>query len=106
MIPATDSLAEIQASIRDLQSKLNRLTQGNVDMNKRRVVNAAPSVGAFDYVTNFEIRDLRQVVKQSKIAIGVATSTGNPKTIIDDGGVFVYDSNGTLVHALSITTLT
>lgn len=105
MIPATDSLAEIQAAFRDLETRLHRLTNGNIDLNKRRIVNAGPSVGAFDYVTQFELRDLRKAVVQSKIALGVATSDGFPKIIVDNGGVFVYDANGVLVHALSITEL-
>ncbi len=54
-IPKTTQLIDIQDAFRDLERKIEPLRTGNVNLNGRRVINAGNAIGAFDYITKFDL---------------------------------------------------
>jgi hypothetical protein len=74
VIPQSLTLSEIQAAFRDLETKLMPwlLAQRNIDLQGRRLIGAGRAVGAFDYVTKF---DLEQAL--APVSEGVESITGN-----------------------------
>lgn len=110
MIPLDNSFGQIQSAFRDIEGKLLRLLNGNIDLRKRRITNAGVAVSDFDYVTQYELTKAIDGIKIPKIpsiftSLTVATTTGFPKTITNNNGMFVYDSNGTAVHGMSLKAL-
>jgi hypothetical protein len=70
-IPQT--LAELPDFCRDVAQRLERLETQNLDLKKRRVVNAAPAVSAFDYVTKFDLDNaVRSVTVTTTDSVGQA----------------------------------
>src|SRR5262245_44710801 len=58
IIPQQLTLQQIKQSFRDVETKLNSLLVGNIDLRGRRVIGAGPSVSKFDYVTRLELDDV------------------------------------------------
>lgn len=62
---AINSLSDAEIVLRDLHNQLDLLRSENIDMNKRRVVNATPSRDLYDYVVRKELEDVAKSIKES-----------------------------------------
>lgn len=70
---AIKTLQDAEIVIRDLHNQLDKFRSENIDMSKRRVVNAHPSRDDYDYVVRKELQEATtQVVTQQQ-------STNTPK---------------------------
>ena len=73
MIRSVNTLDDARISIRELDSRLNKLETGNQDFHRRRIVNAHPSVDDYDYVVR---KELLQPV-QNIVSINPPGGTGS-----------------------------
>lgn len=110
MIPQSEKFSDIVAAFRDVDLQLRSLLIGNIDLKRRRIINAGTAANEFDYVTRYEVRTAIEAIEIPKLtntfkSLTVASTTGFPKTISDHKGMFVYDSNGTAVHGMSLIAL-
>lgn len=68
------TLEDATIAIRELYDRLDKLEVKDIDMKKRRVVNASPSVDPYDYVVRKELQDFQpttvtQTTSQSSVVI-------------------------------------
>jgi len=82
MIPNQLSLDALRDFARNIEERLVALEARNVDFGQRRITNAGPSVGDFDYVTKFELRNLEKTVKNASSSI---TGALNVETLLPSG---------------------
>ncbi len=109
-LPQSINLVEIQEAFRAQQADIDKLTTGNIDMKKRRIINAGVSREPFDYVTAYELDHFLDGKNGTSAASGVENTLqigeGFPKILIDStNGIRVYDKFGQLVHTLSLVAL-
>lgn len=69
------SFEDAQIAIRELFNYVDYLRTQNIDLNKRRIKNASPSVDLYDYVVRKELEDLRPTIS-TEVASTVAARSG------------------------------
>lgn len=78
MIPPKFDEQSLRDFARNVDQRLITLETTNIDMGQRRVVNAGKSVSNFDYVTKFELEELKGELTQAqtKVLRGVLSQGG------------------------------
>ena len=86
------NLEDAQVAIRELYSLFDKLNSKDIDMSKRRVVNASPSKEPYDYVIRKEFIDLKKQVQVTK-----SVDTVTPGGIVNFS--IIFNSYGRVVSA-------
>ncbi len=74
MTPTVLTLDAVNQVFRDIYAKIKPLQTGNIDLSKRRIINAHDSIDPFDYVTRNELTRLSDSVNKA------LNPTGGPLT--------------------------
>lgn len=103
------SLADCNVLFREIFAKLDKLGINNYDLQKRRVVNASPSVDLYDYVVRKELLDLAgkgsgtteatTVTEGSRYYSIVFTTAGTARVATYASGPYIFKRNSVSVIA-------
>lgn len=71
------TLLDVEAQLKEFEHALDMLRSSDIDMRKRRVVNASPSVDPYDYVVRAELLEQPLVASRTVVRTG-GVSTPSP----------------------------
>ena len=81
-----DSFKDTSDALREVWDRLDNLSSQNIDMKKRRVVNATPSRDLYDYVVRKELKESENNVQQQVIQAATTGSIRKYTVVFSHGG--------------------
>lgn len=94
------TLRDAEELIKELELELHKLKTRDIDMNKRRIINASPSKTAYDYVVRAELEAFKETAAAPRERVINVTTIAKPDF---DYAVFGIGINSTIIVGNDVT---